>query len=77
LIDYALGRGARIEGDEELIAELMPDGSSAWDENCSQHIPRRFEAADAAAALAERDNHIRTLEAEIKQLHKATRGASS
>jgi hypothetical protein len=50
---------------------------SAWDENCLQHIPRRFEAADVAAALAERDKRIRTLEVEIKQLREETRGASS
>jgi hypothetical protein len=28
---------------------------SAWDANCPQHIPLRFEAADVAAALAERE----------------------
>jgi hypothetical protein len=36
--------------------------------NCSQHIPQRFEAADVAAALAECDNRIKTLEAEIRRL---------
>ena len=41
---------------------------SAWDANCPQHIPQRFEAVDVAAALAERDQRIEALEAEIKRL---------
>jgi hypothetical protein len=44
---------------------------SAWDSNCPQHIPRRYEAADVDAALAERDKRIAELEA---ALHRATRG---
>ena len=63
-------------------AKLMPDGYrarveqvilfivSAWNENCSQHIPQRFEAADVVAALAERDQRIEMLEAELKELRK-------
>ena len=43
---------------------------SAWDANCPQHIPQRFEAADVAAALAERDKRIEALEAEIKRLRE-------
>jgi hypothetical protein len=43
---------------------------TAWDANCPQHIPQRFEAADVAAALAERDDRIAALEAEIKQLRE-------
>jgi len=96
LIDYAhqrrikiWGNARVIEGDEQLIEKLMPDGYkarpeqvilftvSAWDENCSQHIPQRLEAADVASALAERDKRIKTLEAKIKQLREETRGASS
>jgi predicted pyridoxine 5'-phosphate oxidase superfamily flavin-nucleotide-binding protein len=96
LIDYAHQRRIKIwgdarviEGDEQLIEKLMPDGYkvrpeqvilftvSAWDENCSQHIPLRFEAADVASALTERDKRIKTLEAEIEQLREETRGASS
>ena len=45
---------------------------SAWDSNCPQHIPQRFEAADVAAALAARDKRIADLEAEIKLLRGAT-----
>lgn len=96
MIDYAhqrrikiWGNARVIEGDDQLIEKLMPEGYkarpeqvilftvSAWDENCSQHIPQRFEAADVASALAERDKRIKTLEAEIKQLREETRGASS
>ena len=78
------GEARVVEGDAELMARLMPDGYaarpeqvilftvSAWDSNCPQHIPQRFEAADVAAALAERDKRIADLEAEIKRLRGAT-----
>jgi uncharacterized protein len=74
------GEARVVEGDSALMAKLMPEGYkarpeqvilftvSAWDANCPQHIPQRFEAADVAAALAERDKRITQLEAEIKQL---------
>jgi predicted pyridoxine 5'-phosphate oxidase superfamily flavin-nucleotide-binding protein len=87
LIDYGArqrikiwGEARIVEGDEELIKKLMPQGYgarpeqvllfavSAWDANCPQHIPLRFEADDVAAALAERDKRIEALEAEIRQL---------
>jgi predicted pyridoxine 5'-phosphate oxidase superfamily flavin-nucleotide-binding protein len=72
------GEARVVEDDPVLLAELSPDGYharperaivirvSAWDENCPQHIPRRFEAADVAAALAERDRRIQELEALLK-----------
>jgi predicted pyridoxine 5'-phosphate oxidase superfamily flavin-nucleotide-binding protein len=74
------GEARVVEGDSTLIAQLMPEGYrarpeqvilltvTAWDANCPQHIPQRFEAADVAAALAERDQRIEALEAEIKRL---------
>lgn len=74
------GEARVVEGDAELLAKLMPDGYkarpdqvilftvSAWDANCPQHIPQRFEAADVAAALAERDERIAALEAEVARL---------
>jgi predicted pyridoxine 5'-phosphate oxidase superfamily flavin-nucleotide-binding protein len=87
LIDYAhrqrvkiWGEARVVEGDDALIAKLMPEGYrarpeqvlvmtvTAWDANCPQHIPQRFEAADVAAALAERDRRIEALEGEIKRL---------
>lgn len=74
------GEARVIEGDAELTAKLMPEHYkarpeqvifftvSAWDVNCQQHIPQRFEAADVAAALAERDSRIAALEAEVARL---------
>ena len=72
---------ARIaEDDPALVAALMPEGYaarpeqailftvSAWNANCPQHIPLRFEAADVAAVLAERDKRIEALEAELQRL---------
>ncbi len=40
----------------------------AWDTNCPQHIPQKFDAAAVAGALAERDARIAVLEAEIDAL---------
>jgi hypothetical protein len=77
------GEARVVEGDDELTARLMPDGYnaraeqvilftvSAWNANCPQHIPQRFEAADVAAALAERDRRIEMLEAELSRLRGA------
>ncbi len=71
-----------MAGAAELTAKLMPQGYkarpeqviaftvSAWDANCPQHIPQRFEAADVAAALAERDRRIAALEAEVVRLRE-------
>jgi len=87
LIDYAhrqrvkiWGEARVVEGDAELMAQLMPEGYrarpeqaivltvSAWNANCPQHIPQRFEAADVAKALTEREERIAALEAEIARL---------
>jgi uncharacterized protein len=77
------GTARIVEGDAELIARLMPEGYkarpeqvilftvTAWDANCPQHIPLRFEAAQVAAMLAERDQLIKALEAELEQLRPA------
>lgn len=79
------GEARVVEGDAELQAKLMPAGYkarpdqvilftvSAWDANCPQHIPQRFEAADVAAALAERDARIAALEAEVARLRADAR----
>ena len=73
------GTARVVEGDADLLASLMPPGYkargeqaivfaiSAWDSNCPQHIPQRFEAADVAAALAERDRRIVELEAQLQR----------
>ena len=42
---------------------------TAWDVNCPQHIPQRFEAAEVAAALEEKDQRIAALEQEVARLH--------
>jgi predicted pyridoxine 5'-phosphate oxidase superfamily flavin-nucleotide-binding protein len=68
---------ARMSDDPALIADLMPAGCRAqgeqallfeivaWDVNCPQHIPQKLDAADVAAALAQRDTRIAELEAEL------------
>jgi predicted pyridoxine 5'-phosphate oxidase superfamily flavin-nucleotide-binding protein len=40
---------------------------TAWDANCPQHIPQRFEAEDVAAALARKDARIAELEAALER----------
>jgi predicted pyridoxine 5'-phosphate oxidase superfamily flavin-nucleotide-binding protein len=74
------GEAQIVEGNEQLLATLMPANYqaraeqvillniNAWDANCPQHIPQRFEAADVASALAERDQKINELEQELKKL---------
>jgi predicted pyridoxine 5'-phosphate oxidase superfamily flavin-nucleotide-binding protein len=74
------GEARVVEGDAELVAKLMPGSYkarreqaivfavAAWDSNCAQHIPQRFEAADVAAALMQRDQRIAALEEEVKRL---------
>jgi hypothetical protein len=76
-----------VEDDPALTQSLMPKGYrarpeqvivfkiSAWDTNCPQHIPQKFDAADVAAAMAEasakveaRDARIAELEAELAKL---------
>lgn len=71
------GTAQVLEDDAMLIAGLMPVGYkaqgeqvmlfhvTAWDANCPQHIPQRFEAAEVQQALAERDQRIAELEAEL------------
>ena len=43
---------------------------TAWDVNCPQHIPQRFEAADVRKAIEVRDQRIAALEAEVKRLRQ-------
>ena len=81
------GTARVVEGDVELMKKLMPEGYrarieqvifftvSAWSANCPQHIPQRFDAADVAAALADRDQRIAVLEAEIRSLRENARSA--
>jgi predicted pyridoxine 5'-phosphate oxidase superfamily flavin-nucleotide-binding protein len=74
------GEANAVEDDPELLAKLMPGGYKArgeqvivfrvhaWNANCPQHIPRRFEATTVAHMLEERDQRIAALEAEIARL---------
>ena len=74
------GTARIVDADAALTAKLMPGSYkarpehvilftlSAWDANCPQHIPQRFEAADVAATLAARDERIAALEAEVARL---------
>ena len=78
------GEARVVENDAELTERLMAQGYkaratqvilfkvSAWDANCPKHIPQRFEAADVATALAERDRRIEALESQLKQLRSNT-----
>jgi predicted pyridoxine 5'-phosphate oxidase superfamily flavin-nucleotide-binding protein len=74
------GEAKVVEDDPALLARLMPAGYKArgeqvivfhieaWDANCPQHIPQRFEAADVEKALAQRDARIAELEREVARL---------
>lgn len=74
------GEARVVDDDPALLASLMPQGYkarpehailfrvAAWDTNCPQHIPQKFDTADVAAALATRDARIAELEAELAAL---------
>jgi hypothetical protein len=80
------GTARVVADDPELLASLAPPGYdakpeqaividvAAWDANCPQHIPQRLEAADVERALAERDERIRALEAEVRALRDGVEG---
>ena len=73
------GEARVVEGDAELTTRLMPPGYrarpeqnvlltvSAWDENCPQHIPQLFTAADVADLVS----RIKSLDGEIRRLRAA------
>ena len=74
------GEARIVEDDPELVARLMPEDYKArpeqalvfeveaWDVNCPQHIPQRFDAEAVERALAERETRIAELEAELERL---------
>jgi predicted pyridoxine 5'-phosphate oxidase superfamily flavin-nucleotide-binding protein len=80
------GEARVVEDDAALTQSLMPKGYrarpeqvivfkiSAWDTNCPQHIPQKFDAPDVAAALAARDARIAELEAEVAALKEKAAG---
>lgn len=74
------GTARVIEGDLALTEKLMPAdykaqaeqiivfSVTAWDANCTKHIPVRYEAADVKRALDARDAKITQLQAEVARL---------
>jgi len=74
------GEAQIIDDDPALLESLMPKGYrarpeqvilfkiAAWDTNCPQHIPQKFDAADVAAAMSEAAAKIAALEAEVATL---------
>lgn len=81
------GRARVVEDDSEFLARLMPKGYDAkpqqaivftveaWDVNCPQHIPQKFDAADVAASVEKLQHRIAELEAENARL-RASRTAA-
>jgi hypothetical protein len=81
------GTARMVEGDDRLLRSLMPPGYraraeqallftvTAWDVNCPQHIPQRFEAEDVRKAIEVRDRRIAELEAELARVVKEAKGA--
>jgi predicted pyridoxine 5'-phosphate oxidase superfamily flavin-nucleotide-binding protein len=75
------GRAKMVE-DAETVAKLMPEGYAArpeqavvftveaWDTNCPQHIPQKFDAADVAATVHKLQARIVELEAENEELRR-------
>jgi hypothetical protein len=76
------GEARVVDDDPALLQSLMPQGYkarpeqvilfriAAWDTNCPQHIPQKFDSADVAAALASREARIAELEAELAALKR-------
>ncbi|MBV8652219.1 MAG: pyridoxamine 5'-phosphate oxidase family protein [Alphaproteobacteria bacterium] len=71
---------ARVTEDPEIIKRLMQEGYdaeperavlftiAAWDTNCNQHIPQKFDAPDVAAAIDVLRGRIAEVEAENARL---------
>ena len=78
------GEARVAEDDPALLEKLMPPNEksrgervilftvTAWDANCPKHIPQRFEAADVARTLEQRDQRIAELEQEVARLSQIT-----
>src|SRR5256885_2523078 len=82
------GEARVVEDDPALTEALMPQNYraraeqvilftiAAWDTNCPQHIPQKFDAADVAQALASCDARIAELEAELAALQGQSASAA-
>lgn len=76
------GRARVVEDDPALLERLMPKGYKAhaeqaivftveaWDVNCHQHIPQKFDAADVAASIQKLQARISELEADNRRLRQ-------
>jgi hypothetical protein len=74
------GEARVIEDDPALLESLMPKGYrarpeqvivfkiAAWDTNCPQHIPQKFDTADVQQVMHEAGTRIAELEAEVARL---------
>jgi uncharacterized protein len=83
------GHARVVDDDPQMIGRLMPPGYdakpeqvivfsiAAWDINCPQHIPQKFDAADVAKALEESQTRIAALESENAALRRALAQARS
>ena len=77
------GHARVVDDDPQMLSRLMPSGYDAkpeqvivfsihaWDINCPQHIPQKFDAADVAKALEESQARIAALEGENAALRRA------
>jgi predicted pyridoxine 5'-phosphate oxidase superfamily flavin-nucleotide-binding protein len=73
---------ARVVEDAETVAKLMPADYAArpeqaivftveaWDTNCPQHIPQKFDASDVAATVQKLQARIAELELENEELRR-------
>ncbi|RFB80809.1 pyridoxamine 5'-phosphate oxidase family protein [Methylovirgula sp. 4M-Z18] len=79
------GRARVIEDDPALLERVRPEGYKAlpervivfaieaWDANCPQHIPQKFDAEDVARVLTEKDAKIAALELQLADLRGGVR----
>ncbi len=76
------GSAQVVEACPEMLARLKPENyaatpeqiilftDEAWDVNCPQHIPQKFDAADVAAAISQLEARIAVLQAENTDLRQ-------
>jgi uncharacterized protein len=82
------GEARVVDDDPALLQSLMPKSYkakpeqvilfkvAAWDSNCPQHIPQKFDAADVAAVVRMRDTRIAELEQELAKLKDTVSAAA-
>ncbi|MBN8614289.1 MAG: pyridoxamine 5'-phosphate oxidase family protein [Deltaproteobacteria bacterium] len=68
--DRALLSRLVVEGYRAKVEQAIVIDVRAWDANCPQHIPQRFEAADVALVLERRDQRIAELEGKVAELER-------